>query len=115
MMGARFKLVANLIKPWEAPEKARIWLKAIDPVKIINIMMETSRLLKMDFFTIFQLSSLYRAAKKKDPRHPTAAASVAVTTPSSRRPMAKKIMRPSGKTYFTVQMIFSETGTRVKA
>jgi len=55
-MGGRLRPATISVKPRVAPLKAKIWLKAVEPVRIINIMTVMRRVPATDFFTRLKFS-----------------------------------------------------------
>ena len=49
-----------------------------------------------DLTMVSQLRLRYAAARKKEPRHPSAAASVGVAMPITMTPVTRKTIKPSG-------------------
>jgi len=96
MKGGRSNPVTISIIPALAPENARIWLKIIEPVIIMNIIDVILSVPRIQAFMIPKFIWPYAIAIKMVPSDPNAAASDGVAMPRKIRPITKKIIRPIG-------------------
>lgn len=107
-IGGKSSVPANWTKPELAPLKAKICEKAIAPVIIMNIMTVILRVWDTELTIVSKSHPLYIKRRTKQPSAPKAADSVGVAIPKNIRPITKKMIEPSGRTYLQVKIIFSE-------
>ena len=72
-IGCTGRWVAISTRPVEAPVKARICEKAVEPARIMNIITDTLSVPSVAFLTTFQRSRRYAPASTKQPSVPAAA------------------------------------------
>ncbi len=108
--GGKGSFVARLTRFCVAPVKARIWEKAVAPVRIMNIIDVTFTLFTRALTTTSIRIPLYAKARKKQTRAPTAADSVGVETPRTISPITEKMTSPRGRIYFHAQNHFLPQG-----
>ena len=110
MSGDMSKLTTTSTRPLLAPVKASIWLKAVDPVRIMNIITVIWRVDSTDFLMIVQVIFLYRMIRRAVVKTPIPADSVGVANPAKIRPVTTIIILAKGMTFIASAEIFSDHG-----